>query len=74
MPSTLPEPGYPGHYQVRRVSKSGMFRFDARQIFISDALIDEHIALEEVEDGLWSIYFYNVLLGRLDQQNYKIRG
>ena len=74
LPKTLPAPVYPGHFQVRQVSKSSMFRFNHRQVFLSEALIDEHIGLEEVEDGLWSIYFYNVLLGRLDERDYKIRG
>lgn len=27
------------------------------------ALAEEEIAFEEVEDGIWSIYFYDVLLG-----------
>lgn len=43
-----------------------------RQIFISDALLKECIALEETEDGIWSVYFYNIFLARLDEQDYKL--
>ena len=59
LPSRLPEPDYPGHFQVRQVSKSSMFRFHHRQVFLSEALIEEHIGLEEIDEGLWSLYFYN---------------
>jgi transposase InsO family protein len=71
-PARLEAPEYAGHMQVRQVSNAGCFRFNARQIFISDALIKEQIGLEETDDGIWSIYFYNVLLARLDERNYKL--
>jgi hypothetical protein len=31
------------------------------------------IGLEEVADGIWSIYFCRVLLGRIDERDYIIR-
>jgi transposase InsO family protein len=74
LPSQLPEPCYPGHFQVRLVSKSSMFRLHHRPIFISEALVDEYIGLEETGDGIWSVYFYDVLLGRLSERDYKVRG
>ena len=74
LPAVLPAPVYAGHLQVRRVSQAGTFRFHHRQPFLSHALAQEEIALEEVADGLWSIYFYNVLLARLDERDYKISG
>ena len=74
LPKTLPEPAYPGHFLVRLVSKSSMFRLHHRPVFISEALIGECIGLEETGDGIWSLYFYDVLLGRLDERDYKVRG
>jgi hypothetical protein len=68
-PNTLPEPNYPGHFQKRWVSKAGTFRFrQGRQLFLSNALIHEWIGLEEVEEGIWSIYFYDVLIARFDER------
>ena len=29
---------------------------------------------EEIADGVWSIYFCRVLLGRLDERDYLVRG
>jgi hypothetical protein len=38
------------------------------------ALLQAWIALEETDDGMWSIYFYDVLLARLDERDFKLRG
>lgn len=71
-PRRLPEPEYPGHYHLRLVSNAGMFRMKARAIFLSQALRGDYIGLEEVEDGIWSIYFYGVLLARLDERTFTL--
>jgi hypothetical protein len=57
---------------VRRVSNAGTFRFQKRQLFFSDTLLQEDIALEETGDGVWSIYFYDVLLDRLDDRDFRL--
>jgi hypothetical protein len=57
---------------MRRVSNAGTVRFKTRQLFISDTLLQEDIALEETADGIWSIYFSDVLLARLDERHFKL--
>jgi putative transposase len=74
MPAKLAEPAYPGYCLVRRVSNTGTFRFKSRQLFLSDTLLQEQIALEETGDGIWSISCYDVLLARLDERAFKPRG
>jgi putative transposase len=74
MPAKCAEPEYPGHCLVRRVSNAGTFRLKRRQLFLSDTLLQEWIALEETGDGLRSSYFYDVLLARLDERDFKLRG
>ena len=72
-PAIVPEPNYPGHMQRRWISKAGTFRFHkGRQLFLSNALIHEWIGLEEVEDGVWSLYFYDVLVARFDERLNRI--
>jgi putative transposase len=71
-PERLPEPEYPGHHLMRLVSNSGCFRWRARQIFLSQALEQKHIGLEETADGIWSIHFYDVVLGKLDERDFRI--
>ena len=67
-PAKLPSPEYPGHFEKRLVSNAGCFRFKKQVVFISQALKQEWIGLEEVEDGIWSVQFYDVLLARLDER------
>jgi hypothetical protein len=43
-------------------------------VFLSHALADDDIALEEVDDGLWNILFYSSLIGRFDQRTCIITG
>jgi hypothetical protein len=40
----------------------------------SDSLTHHHIGLEETADGIWSIHFNTVLLAKLDERDYIIRG
>ena len=37
-------------------------------LFASQAINQEWIGLEEVDNGVWSVYFYDVLLARLDER------
>ena len=43
-------------------------------LFIANSLKQHTIGLEEVDDGIWSIHFCRVLLGRLDERDCIIRG
>lgn len=71
-PSRLQGPEYPGHFQRRFVSNAGTFRFQCRQLFISAALKQDWIGLEEIDDGIWAVYFYDVLLARFDERDRKL--
>jgi transposase InsO family protein len=70
----LPPIEYPGHFIVKMVTNAGTIRFKRRVLFIANALKQHRIGFEETDDGIWSIYFCNVLLGRLDEHDYRIRG
>ena len=72
-PGTLPPIEYPGHFRVKRVTNAGTVRLKKRLVFIANSLKQLPIGLEEVADGIWSIYFCAVLLGRIDERDYIIR-
>jgi transposase InsO family protein len=59
---------YPGHFDVRRVYAHGDIRWGNRRLFVSQALANEYIGLEEIEDGLWDLCFASMRLARLDQR------
>ena len=67
-------PDYPAHMEIRRVSNCGTFRLHHAQPFLSNALRDQHIALEEVDDGIWNIVYYCTLLGKIDERTLLITG
>lgn len=71
-PRSLPKPDYPGHHLVRLVGSAGTIGFHGRQLFLSRALNDEHVGLEETADGIWSVYFCNLLLGKFSEQDFRI--
>lgn len=64
---------YPGHFIVKRVTNAGTIRFKKRLLFIANALKQHPVGLKEVNDGVWSLYFCRVLLGRIDERDYVIR-
>ena len=41
---------------------------------LANALVNQHIGLEETDDGVWAIYFNTVLLATLDERDFVIRG
>ena len=45
-----------------------MMRWKDERIFVSKTLAGEVIALEEVDDGIWSVYYGEVLLARFDER------
>ena len=73
-PAQLPALEYPGHFLVKPVTAAGNLRFKHKLLFIAHALAHHRIGFDEVADGVWSIYFGTVLLGRLDERTYTIYG
>jgi putative transposase len=74
LPERIPAPEYAGHCRVRQVRGNGILYFRDRAIFLSELLIGERVALEEIGDGVWSIYFYHLLLARLDEGTFQLSG
>jgi len=71
-PDRLPEPNYPGHFEVRKVSKNGGIRWKKGWVNISHSLLEQNVGLEEVHDGVWSLYFGPLLLGRFHEDKLQL--
>ena len=65
---------YPPQMEVRPVSTAGTFQLHTRQPFLSHALTNQDIGLEEVADGIWNIVYYSTLLGKIDERTLLITG
>jgi transposase InsO family protein len=69
-PERRPPPEYPGHFLVKRVTSGGTIRFKRKLLFIANPLRHLWVGLEEVNDGIWALYFHRVLLARFDEREY----
>jgi putative transposase len=72
LPRRLPPLEYPGHAEIRRVDQNGYVSW-RRPLFVSVALAGEAVAFEEVDDGIWTVTFATVVLGRLDERQHRIQ-
>jgi putative transposase len=73
-PVRLPPPSYPEHYLTRHVSTNGGIRLNNAYVTLAPALIEERVGLEEVADGIWAVYFYDYLLGHLNERERRVYG
>ena len=73
-PETLPPIEYPGHLETRKIGHNGMMRWKDDRIFTSKTLAGEWVGLEEIDDGIWSVYYGPVLLARFDERERKFHG
>ena len=56
------------------MTTGGTFRFRDRLLYLANAMVDQHIGLEETDDGIWAIHFNMVLLATFDERDYRITG
>jgi len=64
---TLASLEYPGHFERRLVSRNGGIRWNSRWVNVSHLLAELEIGFEEIDDGLWDVYFGAVWLGRFHE-------
>jgi hypothetical protein len=72
MPNCLPPLEYPDRFEVRYVSANGGMRWKSRRVNVSTVCVGEYVGLEEIDDGIWSVYFGPLRLGRLSERHMRI--
>jgi putative transposase len=72
MPSKLPPLEYPDRYEVRYVSANGGIRWNNQWVNVSTTCIGEYVGLEEIDDGVWNLYYGALRLGRFHERKMKI--
>ena len=72
MPAKTPPLEYPDRFEVRYVSANGGIRWNSSWVNVSTVCVGEYVGLEEIEDGVWNIYFGALRLGRLLERKMKI--
>jgi putative transposase len=72
MPSPVPPLEYPDRFEVRYVSANGGIRWNCAWVNVSTVCAGEYVGLEEIDDGVWNVYFGALKLGRLLERQMKI--
>ena len=72
MPDRLPPLEYPDRFEVRYVSANGGIRWNSRWVNVSILCVGEYVGLEEIDDGIWNVYFGPLKLGRLHERRMRI--
>ena len=72
LPRQLAPLEYPGHFEVRLVSRNSGIRWKKRWVCVTHTLAGEYVGLEEVGDGLWDVYFGPLKLGRMNERILRI--
>ena len=73
LPKRIEPYEYPSHYLVRRVSRAGTIRVFKKQVFVSNTLHEDHVGLEEVDDGVYDLFFCYYQIGRYELRTNRIR-
>jgi len=73
MPRKLKHWDYPSHYNMRRVSNSGNFRWNTYQVPLSHTLAQEYIGFEEIDDGIYNVYYCDFLIGRFFEEIHRMK-
>ena len=72
MPNKIPPLEYPDRFEVRYVSANGGIRWNRDWINVSIVCVGEYVGLEEIDDGIWNVYFGPLKLGRLNERHMRI--
>ena len=82
VPSTSPRPGRshkrsrpwntPDTSKSDSVSRNSGIRWKKHWVCVTHTLAGEYVGLEEVDDGLWDVYFGPVKLGRMNERILRV--
>lgn len=62
------KPEYALHVETRKVSSSGSIKWRDREIFITETLAGETVALEAVDEYIWRVSYYRFFVGKIDEK------
>ena len=72
LPRRLQPLTYPAHFELRRVSKNGGIRWYNQWVNVSSLLGEQYVGFEEVDLGLFDVYFGPIWLGRFVEAKLRI--
>lgn len=70
-PIKLREPEYPASFSVRSVNHKGALKWKGRMLYLAETLANEHVALEEIDNDCWRVFFADVALGVIEDTRFR---
>lgn len=71
-PEKIPNFEYESKYKILKVTKSGAVRWKSYYwVYVSAALKGKHIAIEDIGNGIWKVFYRNVFLGFFDEKHLR---
>jgi hypothetical protein len=71
MPETLPELEYPAHVRISLVNHNGIIYHQGHRVYIAGLLKGERVGVEEIDDGVWDVYFGPIKLGYFEKSQIR---
>src|SRR4051794_19770277 len=71
LPPRLPAVEYPLSWEVRGADSSGVISFHGRPLNVTRALANQDLGLEEMDDGIWRVWFLATPLGHFDERRWR---
>lgn len=59
---------YEPHLETRKVFSNGSIKWRNRDIFITEPLAGESVALEPTDDGIWTVRYFRFVIGKIDER------
>ena len=72
-PETLKEWDYPPDHHIRKVDRNGYIRWQDKQLYLSEALISEHVGIVARDDGEWMVRFRSFNLAIIGAESRTLR-
>jgi hypothetical protein len=72
MPNKLPPLEYSDRFEPRYVTANGGIRWNHKFVTASQVCVGEYVGLEEIDNGVWNVYFGPLKLGRLLERHMRI--
>ena len=72
--TSCPPSEYPDRFEVRYVSANGGIRWNKDWVNVSIVCAGEYVGLEEIDDGIWNVYFGPLKLGTTARAAHADRG
>ena len=71
-PEKIPNFDYDSKYKVLKVTKNGSIRWKSYYwVYVSAALMDKYVAIEDIGNRIWKVFYRNVLLGFFDERHLR---